>query len=146
MAITAKLYGLMFSSLARGEINLPTHNIALQLHTSAYAPDQDVHDYQDDLSNELPTAGGYTVAGKDLASKTLTYTPGTNTWVFDAADVQWPTATFTFRTAVLLDRTPATAATRPLIGYQQSDSDISVAGGNLDVIWNAAGIVSIAVA
>lgn len=146
MAITAKLFGLVFSSLARGEINLPTHNIALQLHTSAFTPDQDTMDYADDLSSELTTTGGYTVGGKDLTSKTLTYTPGTNTWVFDAADVQWPTASFSFRTAVLLDRSPATPATRPLIGFQQSDTDITVSGGNLDVIWNAAGIVSIAVA
>lgn len=121
-------------------------NIAFQLHTSGYTPDQDAHQYQSDLTSEIAATGGYTTAGKDLTSKTLTYTPATNVVMFDAADLQWPAATITFRTGVLLDRSPATAATRPLIGYQQSDVDIVAAGGNLDVVFAAAGIMTITVA
>jgi hypothetical protein len=146
MAITAKLYGLFFTSLMRKEVDMVNDAIAVQLHTSAYTPDQDVHQYKSSLTNEIAATGGYTAGGKDLTGKTLTYTPGTNTWMFDAADLQWALADITFRTAVALDRTPATDATRPLIGYQQSDTDIVASGGNLDIVWNAAGIVSIVVA
>jgi hypothetical protein len=145
VAITAKLYGNALLAALNKEIDLIDDNIAVQLHTSAYTPDQDAHDYKNDLSNELPTSGGYTVGGKDLTGKSLTYTPGTNTIMFDAADLQWASSTFTFRTAVILDRSPATDATRPLLGYQNSDADIVVSGGNLDVVWNAAGLISIVV-
>lgn len=146
MAITARLYGKVFLSAFAKEINLLSDNIAFTLHTSGYTPDQDVHDYADDLSSEVAATGGYTTGGKDLTGKTLTYTPGTNVIMFDASDLQWATATITFRTGVLLDRSPATAATRPLIGYQQSDADIVASGGNLDVVWNSAGIMTITVA
>lgn len=145
MAITGKLFGKVFTALWNKEIDYDTDNIAVQLHNSTYTPDQDVHDYKDDLTNELATAGGYTVGGKDLASKTVTYTAGTNKHVLDAADLQWTTFTATFRTAVVLDRSPASDATRPLIGYQNSDIDITGGGGNLDLVWNSAGIVEITV-
>lgn len=146
MAITAKLYGRVFLGAFAKTIDLLNDNIAFQLHTSAYTPDQDVHQFQSDLTNEIAATGTYTTGGKDLASKTLTYTNATNVVMFDAADLQWASATITFRTGVLLDRTPGTAATRPLIGFQQSDVDIVASGGNLDVVWNAAGIMTITVA
>lgn len=38
------------------------------LHTSSYTPNYGTHDYQDDLTNELTTAGGYTVGGNTLTS------------------------------------------------------------------------------
>jgi hypothetical protein len=145
MTITARLYGLVFTALWNKEIDYDTDLIAVQLHNSTYTPDQDVHDYKNDLTNELATAGGYTAGGKDLASKTVTYTAGTNKHVLDAADLQWTSASFTARTAVILDRSPATDATRPLIGYQNSDVDITASGGNFDLVWNASGLVEITV-
>jgi hypothetical protein len=146
MTITARLYGPMLTALWNAEFDYDTHAINATLHTSTYTPNQDTHDYFNDATNELGTAGGYTAGGLALASKTVTYTGGTNTHVLDAADLQWAAATLTFRTLVLHDRNAGTDATRPLIGYQQSDTDITATGGNLDVVWNAAGIVSIVVA
>jgi hypothetical protein len=49
------------------------------------------------------------------------------------------------RTAVLSDRTPGTAATQPLIAYQNSDADVISSGGDFVVQWNASGIVEITV-
>ena len=142
---TGKLFGKVFTAAFNKEIDLDSDTIKAQAHTSTYTPDQDVHDYKDDLTNEVAAAGGYSTGGITLASKTVTYTGATNKWVFDAADIQWPNATFTFRTLVLVDTTPATDATRPLIGYQQGDVDTVGGGGNLDFQWNAAGVIEITV-
>lgn len=146
MTVTAKLYGNYVMALHRKEIDWANDNIAVTLHTSAYVPDQDVHDYANDLTNEVASAGGYTTGGKILTGKTITYTAGTNTITLDAADVQWPSSTITARVVVIKDDTPATAATKPLIGYQLSDVDVSSTGGNYDLVWNASGIASFVVA
>jgi hypothetical protein len=142
---TGKLYGKVFTSLWNKEIDYDSDTIKVTAHTSTYTPDQDAHDYQNDLTNEVAAAGGYSTGGKTLASKTVTYTGATNKHVLDAADLQWTTATFTFRTLVIADTTPGTAGTNPLIGYQNGDGDTTGGGGNLDFAWNASGIVEITV-
>lgn len=144
MAITAKLFGKLFLAAFNKEIDLLDDVIKVMLCTSSYTPDQDAHDYKDDVTNEI-TGTGYSAGGATLGSKTLTYTGATNKITFDAADVQWPSSTLTARTAVLYDSSPASDATRPLIGYQQSDVDISSSGGNFDLVWNASGIMEITV-
>jgi len=146
MAVVAKLYGRVFLAAFNKEIDLIDDNIKVTLHTSTYAPDQDVHDYVDDLTNELPTATGYTLGGQSLTNKTLTYTAATNTIMYDADDVVWNASTITARTAVISDRTPATAAAQALIAYQQSDVDVASSGGDFRVSWNAAGIFTVTVA
>lgn len=144
MAITAALYGLLFTSLWNKEVNYTGDTINVMLTTSLYVPDQDTHQYKSSVTNEV-TGTGYTAGGKALASKTVTYTTATNKHVLDAADVQWAASTITARLAVVYDATPATDATRPLIGYQKSSVDIVSSGGNFDLTWNAAGIVEISV-
>lgn len=146
MAVTSKIYGRVFLAAFNKEINFLSDTIRVTLHTSTYTPDQDVHDYQNDVTNELATGGGYTSGGATLASKTLTYTNATNVVMFDAADVQWASSTLTWRTAVVVDVTPGTTATNPLLCYHQSDVDIVSTGGNTDIIWNANGIMTITVA
>ena len=146
MAVTAKLYGAVFLAAFNKEVDLLDDEIRVSLHTSAYTPDQDVHDYKNDLTNEHPATGGYTAGGVVLGTKTLTYTPATNKIMFDAADAVWPSSTITARTAVIYDNTPATDATKPLIGYQQESADISSTGGEFRVAWAAAGIMEITVA
>lgn len=140
---TGKLFGLVFTSLWNKEVDYDTDQIDVILTTSTYVPDQDTHRYLSSVTNEV-VGGGY--ARKTLASKTVTYTAATNKHTLDAADVVYTAATFTFRNAVVADVTPATDATRPLIGYQAADVDVTGAGGDLTLQWNAAGIVEITVA
>lgn len=146
MAITPRLYSRVFLSAFNKEINLVNDAIACTLHGVGYAPDQDVHQYVSSLSAELTTANGYTVGGQNLVNDTFTYTAATNVLMYDADDVVWPTTSITARTAVLSDRTPATAATQPLIAYQLSDVDIVSNNGEFRVAWAAAGIFTITVA
>lgn len=142
MAVTAKWYGKAFLAAFNKEVDWIDDTIKAMATTSAYTPDQDVHDYKDDVTNEA-AGTGYTAGGATLGTKTLTYTAGTNVIMLDAADVVWSAATLTARTIVVYDDTPATNATKPLLVYQQSDADISSTDGDFTVQWNASGIATI---
>lgn len=145
MSITAKLYGKTFLAWLNKEVDILNDDIKVMFTTSSYTPDQDAHDYKNDVTNEI-TGTGYTAGGPTLGGKTLTYTGATNKIVFDADDVTLTSTTLTMRTAVLYDATPSTDATRPLLGYEQSSADISTTGGDFVIVWNAAGIIEITVA
>lgn len=153
MSSTALLYGQAImqafgSGSAGGAPNIDylSDNLALTLHTSTYAPNQDTHVFVSDLSNELATANGYSAGGQNLASKTLTYTGASNLITFDAADVTWTfTGSVTFRYAVLSDRTPGSAATQPLICYFDFGGDQTINGVQFTVVFNASGLFTVTV-
>ena len=145
MAVTAKLYGLFLKSLANKEIDLDTDTIKVMLTTSAYTPNQDTHQYKSSITNEV-TGTGYTATGATLGSVAVTYDTATNTLKFDGADTSWAASTITARYAVIYDSTPATDATRPLIGYVDFGADVSSTAAAFTITWDAAGIFTITAA
>ena len=144
MAVSAKLYGKFFNALADKTIDLNSDTIKVALATSAYTPDQDAHDFFNDVTNEV-TGTGYTAGGATLGSPTFSYTGASNTFAFDGADVSWPTSTITARYAIVYDSTPGTAATNPLIGYVDFGADVSTTAGTFTITWDAAGIFTVTV-
>lgn len=145
--MASKLYGNFLSQALNKEIDFDTDTIKVALLTNGYTPDQDAHNYFDDVStHEVSGATGYTSGGLTLANKTNTYNSGSNTIVLDADDVTWSSSTITARYAVVYDASPATNATRPLIGYVDFGSDQSSSNGNFTITWDATGIVRITVA
>lgn len=144
--MASKLYGSFIAKSLNKEIDLDTDTIKVALLTSAYTPNQDVHDYFDDVSSYEVTGTGYTAGGATLTGKTVSYDAPTNTITFDADDVVLASSTITARYAVVYDASPATAATRPLIGYVDFTSDQSSTNGNFTITWDATGIVKVTVA
>lgn len=132
MSVTNRWFGSTFIQVFDKEVDYLADDITVTLHSSSFTPDQDAMDYQDDLTNQLSTANGYTSGGAVLASKTNDYTSGTNTVAFKAADLVWTASgTLTARTAVVADTTPGSAGTNPLLTYHQSSADISAT----DAAW-----------
>lgn len=144
MSVTGKLYGKVFIALFNAEIDFGSDTIKVALTTSSYTPDQDAHDYFNDVTNEI-TGTGYSAGGQALSGKTITYTGVTNKFVLDCDDPSWPTSTITARNAVFYDATPGSDATRALIGYQASSLDVVTSSGTLDLVINASGLVEITV-
>jgi hypothetical protein len=144
MAVTAFLYGSVPAKLANKEIDWDTDTVKVALCTSTYTPAQDTHDYFNDITNEV-TGTGYTAGGATLASKTVTYTAGTNTTTFDAADVSWTSSTITARYAIIYVDTAGAASTDPLIGYVDFGENVSSSSGTFSITWDAAGIFTVAV-
>lgn len=139
MADTGKFYTKFFQSLANKELDLDTDTIKLMALTSSYTPVQGTHRYKSDLTNEV-SGTNYTATGIALPSPVFS-TSGL-VFTFDAADVAWPGAIPACRYLVAYDSSPATDATRPLIGYMTFDVDKQPSG----VIWNTGGIFTVTVA
>lgn len=144
--MASKLYGQFLQQALNKEIDWDTDTIKVALLTNSYTPDQDAHNYFDDVSSFEVTGTGYTQGGNTLANKTNTYNSATNVIVLDADDTTWSSSTITARYAVVYDATPATNATKPLIGYVDFGSDQSSSNGNFTITWDATGIVRITVA
>ena len=143
--MASKLYGNFLLKALNKEVDFDSDTIKVALLTSSYTPDQDAHDYFNDVSTYEVTGTGYTSGGATLASKTATYDSATNVIVLDAADVTWSASTITARYAVVYDST-GTASTSALIGYVDFGSDQSSTNGNFTITWDSTGIVRITVA
>ena len=141
----SKLYGNFLLKALNKEVDYDTDTIKVALLTSSYTPDQDAHDYFNDVSTYEVSGTGYTAGGNTLASKTATYDSGTNVIVLDAADTTWASSTITARYAVVYDST-CTSSTSALIGYVDFGSDQSSTNGNFTITWDSTGIVRITVA
>jgi hypothetical protein len=143
--MASKLYGNFLLKALNKEVDFDSDTIKVALLTSSYTPNQDTHDYFNDVSANEVTGTGYTAGGITLSSKTATYDSGTNVIVLDAADVTWSSSTITARYAVVYDST-GTASTSALIGYVDFGSDQSSTNGNFTITWDSTGIVRITVA
>jgi len=137
---TTKTYGSVIAKAFNKEIDFDTDTIKVALVTSSYTPNQDTHDYFDDVSSNEVSGTGYTAGGNTLANKSVTYTSGTNVTKFDADDTSWTSSTITARYAVIYDASPGSNATRPLIAYVDFGSDQSSSNGTFSIVWDAAGI------
>jgi len=126
---------------ANGVFDLDTDTIKLSAHTNTYTPNQDTHDFHDDVTNEV-TGTNYTAGGATLGSVTLTRSTGTVT--FDAADVVWTQHASGFSTGrkFVLYRSTGTAGTSRLFSVITADADVGNVTGDLTIAWNASGIAT----
>lgn len=144
--MASKMYGQFLAKALNKEVDWDSDTIKVMLLTSAYTPNQDTHDYLDDVVGNQVTGTGYTAGGATLANKTNTYDSATNVVVLDADDVTWASSTITARYAVIYSDAGATNAQKVLIGYVDFGSDQSSTNGNFTVTWDATGIVRLTVA
>lgn len=144
MAVTAFWYGKAFLAAFNKEIDFnEATKIKVALTTSTYTPNQDTHDYFDDVTNEVSSAG-YTAGGAELANGAVTYDAGTNVVKFDGDDVVWSAATITARYAVIYYNT-GTAGTSPLLAYVNFGADVTSTAGDFTITWHSDGIAKVTV-
>lgn len=142
MAVSIKWYTSALKSAFNKEIDLDSDTIKIMLCTSSYTPSQGTHQYKSSITNEV-TGTGYTAGGTTISSVSV----GVSSLVFsfDGGDVSWTSSTFTARYGVIYDSTPATDATRPLLGYVDFGADQSPSAGTLSITWDATGIGAVTV-
>lgn len=143
--MAGKLYGNVVKAAFNKEIDFDSDSIKVALVSSAYTPNQDTHDYWDDVVANEVSGAGYTAGGQALSGKTVTYDSATNTLILDANDSVWAGSTISARYAVVYNDTGATNGQKALIGYQDM-GDQSSTNGNFTVTWDATGIVRFSVA
>jgi hypothetical protein len=144
--MASKLYGNFLAKALNKEVDFDSDTIKVALVSSSYTPNQDTHDYWDDVVSNEVTGTGYTTGGSTLASKTVSYDAANNVIVLDAADVTWSSSTITARYAVVYNDSGSTNAAKALIGYVDFGSDQSSTNGNFTITWDSTGIVRITVA
>lgn len=117
-----------------------TTTIKVALTTSSYTPNQDTHDFFDDITNEV-SATGYTTGGAALTTRTITQDDTNNGVKFDGDDVSWTSSDITARYAVIYKST-GTASTSALIALIDFGSNYTSVGGTFQITWNASGIIT----
>lgn len=138
--VTAKWFGQgikgQFGATAARRVDWVNDTIKVALVKSAFVPDQDAHDFWNDVSANEIAGTGYTAGGKELAEKTLVYDAATNTLRLDAKDVEWKEAIFTARFAVIYKDTGVDAES-PVLAYVNFGEGNSVASGTFKLEWDA---------
>lgn len=142
MAVTAKLFGLVYKSAFNKEIDLDSDTIKVMLCTATFVPNQDTMQYKSSVTNEVANGGGYATGGKALTGITLVYDAPTNTFTLDCDDVTWANSSITARYAVFYDDAPATDATKPLLAYWDLGTNEVSASGNFTLTMSASGVIT----
>lgn len=151
MAHTVKWAGKalegQWGATAARRVDFVTDTIKCALSTVTYVPDQDAHDFYNDVTNELATAGGYTSGGATLGTKSATYDATSNELRLISADIAWgPSATFgPFRIGTIYKDT-GTASTSPILGWITFDVDQSVSNGTYTIDTDATGLLYVTAA
>lgn len=149
MAVTAWWFVNAFETAMNKEIDFIADNIAVILtDTTPYVPNQDDHDFGNDITDEVTEANGYLQGldgtGENLANATHANT--LNVSKMDADDTVW-TATgagFSSRIAVVVDVATATASTDPLLFWTDyGQTETASGGGTFTIAWNGSGIATI---
>jgi hypothetical protein len=116
--------------------NVEADTFKVPLVTDTYTPDFNAHDFYNDITNELTTAGGYTQPGNAIASPT--YVVSSGFVVLDATDTAYTALTKTgIRGLVLFDDT---LASDPLILAQTFGADYAPTAATLTIQHDANGI------
>jgi hypothetical protein len=144
MAVTAFWFSKGLQKALTGTVDLDTDTFKALLTTSAYTPDQDLHDFRDDVTNEI-SGTGYVAGGVTLASVTVTYDTATNEIRFDFADPQWTGASFTARKLVVYKARGGAASADELVMWVDFGGDEVVSSGTFTVIIDATGAAKVTV-
>lgn len=99
--------------------------------------------FQQSLGATLLPVLGHTdsfIGGTNPSVSIAHTTPGAGNVGLTGANAAWPSATFTAHYGALVDVTPGTAATDPLIGFVDFGVDQAPSAATFSVTWAASGI------
>lgn len=144
MAATGALYPMVFDSAFQKKIDLDTDTIKAVLMASyTYAA---THQYMSDVlaAGTQATGTGYTAGGQTLTG--VSWSRSGNVYTFDCADPVWSATGGSLSAAylVIVDTTPGTDATNPVIGYVNLDGaggTVTATDASFTVTVNASGLL-----
>ena len=138
MSISQAMCTLFKKDLLLGDHHLDTEDIYIALYTSSATLSAATDGYV--TSGEITNSSGsaYTAGGKQLTS--VTVTENSTSGVFDAADPEWTSATFTANGALIYNKTlgDASSNSRGAIAVLAFGGDFTVSGGTFKIVFPAA--------
>lgn len=117
---TAKMYLNGVKNLNEGDVAWDDDTIKLMLVTSAYTPDQDLHDFRDDLgATEASGGSGYTTLGATIGTRTVVVDTASNEIRLKGDDVSWTITggPFAFRYGIVFKSRGGASSADELLGY-----------------------------
>lgn len=146
---TGKWFGLsltgQYGATAGNRVDWVTDTIKVALTTNTFTPNQDTHDFFNDVTNEV-VGTGYTAGGITLTGKSVSYDTASNeTRLISSLNPSWTASSFTARWAIIYKDT-GTASTSPLLGYVDFGGDETVSSGTFTITWDATGVLKITAA
>lgn len=118
--------------------------LKLAIVKNAYTPDQNLHDFWDDVSANEVSGTGYTAGGNSCASPSWTGPDGSGVLTFDASDpATWSqnAAGFTDGRRFVLYYDTGVAATSRLVAYSNAEAaDFGNVAGDVSAAFSASGI------
>ena len=137
MAITQAMCTQFKRDVMLGLHDLDSDTIKIALFTSSASLGASTTAYASSGINEVANGNGYTTGGNALASKAVT--EDSTSGVFDAADPEWTSATFTARGALIYNKTlgDASSNARGAIAVLDFGGDFSVSGGTFKIVFPA---------
>jgi len=135
MAITQAMSTLFKKDVMLGDQHLDSDTLHIALYTSSATLSAATDGYI--TANEVANGNGYTTGGIALASKTVE--ENSTSGVFDAADPEFTSATFTARGALIYNKTlgDASSNARGAIAILDFGGDFTVSGGTFKVVFPA---------
>lgn len=127
-----------------GAIDLDSDTIKVALLSSSYTPNQDAHDFFDDVSTYEITGTGYTAGGAALSNKTVTQDNTNNRVDWTADTVTWTSSSLTARYGVIY-KVGGTPGASPLICLIDFGSDIVSSDSTFTLSFNASGILRLSI-
>ena len=136
MSISQAMSTLFKKDVLLGDHHLDSDVIMIALYTSSASLGAATDGYV--TSGQVANGNGYTTGGVALASKAVT--ENSTSGVFDAADPEWTSATFTAAGALIYNKTlgDASSNARGAIAILTFGGDFSVAGGTFKIVFPAA--------
>ncbi len=133
MAGTWKWFGLAVEKMAEGSIDIDTDTFKLMLTTSAYTPNQDTHDFRDDVTPEVANSGTYAAGGATLAGGTFAYDAASNEYRIAWTSPAFTSATITARTAVIYKSRGGASSADEVLAYCTEAADVTSTAGTFTV-------------
>jgi len=141
MASGAYWYGNALKNAFKKLINFEEINkIKVLLCTSTYTPNQDTHEFLNQVVANEVSGTGYTAGGKAVSNCALSYDASTNMVKFDGDDVSWPNAVITARFAIVYYDS-GSPETSPVLAYYDFGEDEVSTGGEFKLQWNVDGML-----
>lgn len=143
MAITAS--GFFGLSLEKALIDTLGQSLEAETHkilmvTDTYTPDFTVHDFRNDITNEV-TGTGYSAGGQAFTTTEITLASGVLTW--DFADPSWASSTISNAMAGVTYTNVGADTTDQLLLLLDFVTAVSTSAGTLTIALAAGGAMTI---
>lgn len=131
---TMNWHGPAFISAFNKELDYNSDTIAMMFTSATDTPDVDLYDYVNDFVANVVSGTNLAATGVTLTTCVMSVVGASNIVKFTHDDVSVANVTATgIKNIYIVDRTPATDATRPIFGSAVLDVAISPNAGTLTV-------------